>query len=131
MKIVSLVSLLVFAYSAQAQKIDTVQTFSYGKMPPVYFSNKVYWERNYDMDNHLEFEALKYNSCYIGDFINYWKSGGIKTKGQYRQDTTGDLVNLREHGLCSMKEGEWKAYTEDGKLQNTFLYKNDIIIKEY
>jgi antitoxin component YwqK of YwqJK toxin-antitoxin module len=112
------------------QKVDTVQTVDYGKMPPVYFSNKVYWERNYDKDNHLLFEALKYNSCFIGAFVNYWSNGRTKTLGQYLQNNTGDWTNLQSRGLCSVKDGEWKAYNEAGELINTITYDKGKIIKE-
>ncbi|MFI5132843.1 MAG: hypothetical protein ACHQEB_00840 [Chitinophagales bacterium] len=110
--------------------IDTVTTVDYGKMPPVYFSNKIYWERNFDKDNHLLFEALKYNSCYIGTFINYWQNGKVKTKGQYLQNNTGDWKDLKNRGLCSVMDGEWQNYNESGKLTGTVIYDKGKIIKE-
>jgi antitoxin component YwqK of YwqJK toxin-antitoxin module len=120
-----------FAFSSSGQGIDTVQTVDYGKMPPVYFSNKVYWERNYDNQNHLLFEGLKYNSCFIGAFINYWPNGTVKTKGQYVSNKSKDWNNLKQRGLCSVPDGEWKSYNEDGELKNTVIYKNGTIKKEY
>ena len=85
-----LLAICSFANSSRSQAIDTVQTVDYGKMPPVYFSNKVYWEKNYDNQNHLLFEALKYNSCFIGEYMNYWENGKLKTSGQYLRDPAAD-----------------------------------------
>ena len=108
--------------------IDTAITVNYGKMPPVYFSNKVYWERNYDKDNHLLFEALKYNDCFIGYFIDYWPNGSVKTRGQYLQNNTVDWTDLVKRGLCSIKDSVWKTYSDDGRLIGDYTYSKDVII---
>jgi antitoxin component YwqK of YwqJK toxin-antitoxin module len=126
-----LFTIVAFANSTYSQTIDTVQTVDYGKMPPIYFSNKIYWERNYDKDNHLLFEALKYNSCFIGAYVNYWDNGKIKTSGQYLEDTTISRKGPLSHGLCSFQNGEWKNYNNGGELIKTVLYDKGNIIKEY
>jgi antitoxin component YwqK of YwqJK toxin-antitoxin module len=126
-----LLGMTLMVNHAHGQVIDTVQTVDYGKMPPVYFSNKVYWERNYDKDNHLLFEALKYNSCFIGAYTNYWDNGRVKTRGEYLQDTTVDRHDLQSHGLCTVQNGEWKNYNLAGTLIKTVLYDKGKITKEY
>ena len=113
------------------QGVDTVTTVDYGKMPPVYFSDKIYWERNYDNKNHLLFEGLKYNSCFIGAFINYWSNGKIKTQGQYVHNASEDWKDLQKRGLCSIQDSTWKNYNEEGKLISTVVYEKGKIIKEY
>ncbi len=123
--------MVLFISRSHGQAIDTVQTFDYGKMPPVYFSDKVYWEKNYDKDNHLLFEALKYNSCFIGAFVNYWNNGRVKTCGQYLRDTTVSLKDLVKSEKCSTMNGGWKNFNEAGVLISTFLYDKGKIIKEY
>ncbi len=127
--------LILCSYSkngfGQITSIDTVQTFDYGKMPPVYFSNKVYWEKNYNKDNLLLFEALKYNSCYIGAFVDYWENGKIKTTGQYLKNTTDNWAKLQSRSLCSVHDGEWKNFDQTGKLTKTVVYKKGKIVKEY
>jgi len=114
-----------------AQGIDTVNTYSFGKMPPVYFENKLYWEKNYDDKGHLNFQGLSYNNCHVGDYTNYHKNGNVKTKGQYKSNTTDDWTNLNDRGLCSVPDGEWKTYSETGELEHTIIYENGNIIKEY
>jgi MORN repeat variant len=110
---------------------DTAITMNFGKMPPVYFSNKVYWERNYDKDNHLLYEALKYNSCFIGEYLAYWENGKLRTKGQYLQNPTTDWTDLRKRGLCSIMDGEWRDFDETGALKKTVLYEQGKVVKEY
>ena len=134
-KIIIISNLLVFFSLVSTvtcgQAIDTVSTYNFGKMPPVYFSNKVYWERNYDSSNHLLYEALKYNSCFIGVYKSYWENGKLKTGGNYVPNTTTDWTNLRQRGLCSVMNGEWKNYNVSGLLKSTVIYENGKIIKEY
>lgn len=101
----TLVAVVLFISKSNCQAIDTVQTFDYGKMPPVYFSDKVYWEKNYDKDNHLLFEALKYNSCFIAAFVNYWNNGRVKTCGQYLRDTAVSLKDMVKNDKCSTMNG--------------------------
>jgi antitoxin component YwqK of YwqJK toxin-antitoxin module len=126
-----LIAMICFLNSSNGQAIDTVQTVDYGKMPPVYFSNKVYWEKNYDKDNHLLFEALKYNSCFIGAFVNYWNDGRVKTCGQFLRDTTIRLKEMPTNNKCSTMNGSWKNFNEAGVLISTVFYDRGKIIKEY
>jgi antitoxin component YwqK of YwqJK toxin-antitoxin module len=125
-----LIATHLVAISLHSQVIDTVTTVNYGKMPPVYFSDKIYWERNYDNKNHLVFEGLKYNECFIGAFVNYWSNGTIKTKGQYVSNTSGDWKKLRERGLCSVMDGIWKNYNDAGELTSTVIYDKGTVIKQ-
>src|SRR2546423_137079 len=128
----SLLILLIFAGgripTAQCQSIDTLTTYSFGKMPIAYSMEKIYWEKNYDKDNHLLFEALKYNSCFIGAYINYWENGKPKTSGQYLENPSTGWADLRKRGLCSVMDGEWKNFDASGKLKTTVLYEKGKIV---
>jgi antitoxin component YwqK of YwqJK toxin-antitoxin module len=126
-----LIAVILFIGRGHGQVLDTVQTYDYGKMPPVYFSNKIYWEKNYDKDNHLMFEALKYNTCFIGAFVNYWNNGRVRTCGQFLRDTTVSLQNMVKNEKCSTMNGSWKNFSEDGVLLGSTLYDKGKIIKEY
>lgn len=130
-KIIPLFLLITcFSCYGHSQAIDTVSTYNFGKMPPVYFSNKQYWERNYDNQNHLLFEALKYNECFIGPYSNYWTSGKVKTTGQYLSNSSGNWADLRQRGLCSVMDSTWKNYDENGHLSSTVIYKEGKLVKE-
>lgn len=118
------------SYCQQLKPVDTIKTYDFGKMPPVYFSNKVFWEKNYNKENQLMFEGLKYNTCFVGAYKNYWPSGIIKTTGQYQSNSTGNWSNLQARGLCSVAEGVWKNFTEDGDLRSTVIYSKGKIIRE-
>ena len=122
--------ILFSACKAMGQRVDTVTTVDYGKMPPIYSSNKVYWEKNYDQHNHLNFEALKYNTCLVGAFVNYWDNGIIKTKGNYVRNKTNDWTNLQSRGLCDVMDGIWYNYDESGKLTSKVTYDKGKLVKE-
>jgi hypothetical protein len=116
------------AYCQHAKAVDTVKTMDNGTTPPIYAANKVYWEKNLDRNNQLVYEGLKYNSCFIGSFIAYWSSGIVRTKGQYLQNNSGSWSALKERGQCSVKDGVWKEYNEDGELTQTTVFKKGKIV---
>lgn len=91
MKKILFVLLLVVAVAAcsNGQTIDTVKTINNGTIPPVYFANKLYFEKNYDTLKHLNFEGLKFNSCYLGTITWYWPDGKLKNTRKYLIDTPG------------------------------------------
>jgi len=129
--LLALILFFITVSLSHSQVLDTVLTYNFGKMPPVYFENKIYWQKNYDDKGHLLFEGLCYNSCHVGAFTNYYKNGNVKTKGQYKENTTSDWSNLNERGLCSVQVGEWKNYSENGELKSTVLYEDGKFVKEY
>ena len=120
----------IIGFSQASKHIDTEKTVDFGKMPPVYFSNKIYWEKNFDKDNQPLFEGLKYNTCFIGAYIQYWPGGMVKARGQYVRNTTGNWAGLKERGLCSVQDGEWMSYNEDGELIHTTVYSKGKITSE-
>ncbi len=74
------------SFCSKGQKIDTVITINNGKTPAVYSANKLYFEKNYDSLNHLIFEGLKFNSCWLGTINFYWPDGKIKNIRNYLID---------------------------------------------
>lgn len=135
--LIAIFALVTLTSVCQSQIIDTVNTYGFGKMPPIYSGNKLYWERNYQKEKGdqgavtLSFIALSYNSCHVGLYTGFYPSGNVKTTGQYMENTTGDWSDLKKRGLCSIQTGEWKEYAEDGTLTKTYVYENGTLIKEY
>ncbi len=126
---------LSFTGICKSQDIDTVNTYGFGKMPPIYMGNKLYWERHYEAAKGtdvtvLTYICLAYNSCKVGAYTEFYPSGKIKQTGQYKENTTDDWSDLKGRGFCT-REGEWKEYSEDGTLKKTYLYENDKVVKEY
>ena len=134
--LISITILLTFTVICQSQTVDTVNTYGFGKMPPIYMGNTLYWERNYEQSKDgqsvtLSFIGLSYNDCHVGAYTVFYPSGKIKMTGQFKENTTGDWRDLRNRGLCSIQTGEWKEYSEDGTLTKTYLYEDGKVVKEY
>lgn len=135
--LISITVLLAFTAACMSQTIDTVNTYGFGKMPPVYFANKLYWERNYEKEKGdegavtLAYICLSYNECHVGSYTGFYPSGKIKVTGHYKENTTDDWSDLKNRGFCSVQDGEWKEYSEDGTLTKTYVYENGEVVKEY
>lgn len=134
--ILLIIILSVYTIAGKSQTIDTVNTYGFGKMPPIYEGNMLYWERNYEKSKGdetvtLSFIALSYNSCHVGAFTAFYPSGKIRTTGHYKENSTGDWSDLKNRGLCSVQDGEWKEYSEDGTLTKTYIYEDGKVVKEY
>lgn len=134
--ILLIIVLSVCTIAGKSQTIDTVNTYGFGKMPPIYMGNKLYWERNYEQSKDgqnvtLSFIGLSYNACHVGAFTAFYPGGKIRTTGHYKENTTGDWSDLKNRGLCSVPDGEWKEYSEDGTLTKTYIYEDGKVVKEY
>lgn len=130
-KIFVLLSVVAVATSGNGQTIDTVKTINDGTIPPAYYGNKLFYEKNYDTLRHLNFEGLKFNSCYLGTITWYWPSGKLKSTCKYLVDTTGILTKLEISGRCNIPDGEWKSYNESGKLTVTMVYDKGKMVKAH
>ncbi len=136
-KIISVLFFIAaFTSICNSQTIDTVSTYGFGKMPPIYFGNRVYWERHYEQTKDeqssvMTFIALSYNECHIGIYTAFYPNGTIRSTGQYLSNTTDDRSDLKSRGLCSVQDGEWKDFAPDGTLTKTYIYENGKVIKEY
>lgn len=126
-----LISVVAVAKNSKLQKIDTIKTINNGTVPPAYYANKLYYEKNYDTLNHLNYKALKYNSCVLGTITWYYPDGKVKSTNNYLIDTTGGLQKIQLNGHCNIPDGEWKSYTEAGKLVITMVYDKGKIVKSY
>lgn len=126
-----LLSVVAVTTNSNGQKIDTIKIINNGTTPPAYYGNKLFYEKNYDTLNHLSFEGLKYNSCYLGTITYYWPNGKVKNTCKYLIDTSGGLQKLPFSGHCNIPDGEWKSYNESGKLIATMVYDKGKMIKAH
>lgn len=86
--------------------------------------------RTYDIDDTLLREGIFYGDCQIGYYKEFYRDGIIKTLGQFKENTTGNWKNIGNRGYCSVKDGDWKYYNENGKLVYTETWKNDEFIRQ-
>ena len=74
-------------------------------------------------------KAIQYQDCFVGDYLEYYENGQLKTKGNYKRNYTGKWRKIWKRGLCSVKEGEWVYYGKTGKESKREFYKNNILVK--
>jgi antitoxin component YwqK of YwqJK toxin-antitoxin module len=105
----------------------------------VYDSYKKFWDniekctpcylKSYDEDDSLMSESVQFTDCGVGIWIEYYKNGILKEKGQFKENHTGNWSNIYARGFCEVKVGEWKYFDEKGKLLKVEHYKDGILIK--
>ena len=93
-------------YWENGQKLSEVQ----------YFNEKrdgscKYWYKT----GQLMSSGLYKNGKMYGPFISYYENGQIQSQGNY---------NYNESDIYSRKDGIWKYYYEDGKIESESIIKN-------
>ena len=95
-------------YWENGQKLSEVQ----------YFNEKrdgscKYWYKT----GQLMSSGLYKNGKMYGPFISYYENGQIQSQGNY---------NYNESDIYSRKDGVWKYYYEDGKIESESIIKNGV-----
>ena len=74
-------------------------------------------------------EGLQYEDCAVGVWYEYYPNGKIKVLGHFKENDSGNWDKLYERGLCSQREGTWTYYNDDGSIQKTEKYANNVLVK--
>jgi outer membrane protein OmpA-like peptidoglycan-associated protein len=85
--------------------------------------------RTYDADDKLLYEGMQHGDCRVGDFRIFHIGGTIKSVGAYRENHTGKWNDIYDRGYCSVKQGEWKYFSADGKDSLQEYYVNGQLVK--
>lgn len=83
------------------------------------------WLRYYDTDGKLLQEGLSYSDCALGKRTEYYPSGKIKAIRYFKTNDTNDWTNFP----CSVAEGTWTYYKENGTIEKTETYVDGKQIK--
>lgn len=111
--------LVVVTGYGKGQPIDTVKTINDGSLPAIYSADKLYYEKNYDTLQHLLYEGLKFNSCFLGIIHYYWPNGTIKETHQYY---------IKPPDVAALKRWPWmKNYRVWEANRKTFVYPENWI----
>ena len=86
------------------------------------------WLRYYDENERLIQEGLCYQDCGVGKVKEYFPDGKLKSEGSYKVNNTGSWDNLFDKGYCSVKDGLWISYNEEGTIIKTESYKDGELI---
>jgi antitoxin component YwqK of YwqJK toxin-antitoxin module len=80
------------------------------------------WLRVNDKDGKLNYEGNYWTDCCIGAYIQYYNTGQIKTKGQYKTPGKGQNPTCKQEGL-------WLYYKGNGNIEKTETYKDGQLVK--
>lgn len=83
----------------------------------------------YNDQQQLKHVSVQFEECLVGPFTEYYLDGRLKVEGNFKSNPSTDWSNLRLRGLCSVREGEWKYYSDNGKLEVVETYQNGKIIQ--
>ena len=83
------------------------------------------WLRYYDRDGKLLQEGLSYSDCALGKRTEYYPSGKLKVVRYYKTNDSNDWTKFP----CSVAEGTWTYYKEDGIVEKTEIYIDGKLIK--
>ena len=78
------------------------------------------WLRYFDESGRLFQEGLSYSDCALGERIEYYSSGSIKVSRFYKTNDANDWVNFP----CSVADGSWTYYKENGEIERIETYKD-------
>lgn len=84
----------------------------------------------YNTDDVLIREGVYYTDCGIGSFKEYYPSGRLKLRGQYKENDTEIWEDIGRRGLCNIRDGQWTYYSEEGKRLYVEFWENGELIKQ-
>lgn len=91
---------------------------------PVYDKYKSTWKNmerccpcileSYDENDALLSEAVSCSDCGVGFFKEFYPNGTIRLSGKYKENSSRIWINLWERGFCSVPDGQWTYFAENG-----------------
>lgn len=84
---------------------------------------------SYDINDVLVNASQSYGDCAIGISIDYYPTGAIKAVKYYKQNLSGDWANFYKRGYCSVRNGKWTYYDENGNIIKTENYTDGKLVK--
>ncbi len=83
----------------------------------------------YDHLERIKHQAIQHYDCFVGEYIEFFPDGKVKTKGTFKSPPTDDWSNLKMRQLCSMRDGKWTYYNESGKVDLIETYENGRMVR--
>src|SRR5690606_15139948 len=87
--------------------------------------------KSYDENDNLIRESVSCTDCGVGWFKTYYKNGIVKVSGSYKENPTGNWNNIWNRGYCSVPDGEWTFFDQNGDTLFSEFWSNGQFIKQY
>jgi antitoxin component YwqK of YwqJK toxin-antitoxin module len=84
----------------------------------------------YDENDVLLRESVSCTDCGVGYFKEFYPNGNAKLTGHYKENPGGHWDDLWARGFCSVKDGEWIYFNEQGEKLYSEFWKNGEFIKQ-
>lgn len=78
----------------------------------------------------LLYEMVAYGDCGVGAIRQYYPSGKLKLQGSYQESTDWDSTGKLKALDCSIKNGSWVYYKEDGSFWYDETWRNGRFIEQ-
>jgi len=86
--------------------------------------------KSYDENDNLLREVVACTDCGVGWFKTYYKSGGLESTGTYKENPTGDWDDIWNRGYCSVPNGKWTYFKENGDTLYSEYWDNGSFVKQ-
>ena len=122
----------VYRYNGIEVDAETLRKYQ-SKLKPLIDDNDyetLYFVNTYNLGDTLLFSTnwLDIEINRFGDYIRYYPSGNIRTKGQYLFFGDNKEAYLKE-GNAGQKTGLWLYYSKKGELMRTEAWKDGSVTK--
>ncbi|MEM6725621.1 MAG: hypothetical protein AAF598_16385, partial [Bacteroidota bacterium] len=88
------------------------------------------WLRSFDEHEVLLRESVSCTDCGVGKYLEYYPSGVLKIKGQFKENPTGDWEDIYHRGYCNVMVGEWIYYHENGSVAYRETWEDGDFIRQ-
>lgn len=86
--------------------------------------------KSYDESDNLIRESVSCTDCGVGWFKIFYKNGKVKLSGTYKENPTGDWNDIWNRGYCSVPNGQWTYFKENGDTLYSEFWNNGVFIKQ-
>jgi len=120
---------------------DSVET-RYGKLPvtEIYANQSNVFEaiksctpclvRYHEKQAVLKYEAIQFGDCFIGSYQEYFPSGEIKLRGQFRGSSKDISDGSLNKEFCSIPDGKWLYYNQIGEIKAIEIWEKGEFIEQ-
>jgi hypothetical protein len=78
----------------------------------------------------LLFETVSCSDCEIGWFKSYYPNGNLKLAAHHKENPTNDWSNIYQRGYCSVPDGVFTYFNENGDTLYSEYWKNGEFINQ-
>jgi antitoxin component YwqK of YwqJK toxin-antitoxin module len=86
--------------------------------------------KKYDVNDVLIREVVSCTDCGVGWFRYYYPNGKVSLSGQYKENPSGNWKGIWSRGFCSVLNGQWTYFSEEGDTLYSEYWNNGKFIKQ-